>query len=136
MQPFPINWLALLVATIVKFLLRLVWFGAVPPFARQWQASVGVSPEALRAGMVKGIVADLVTTFIMAWVLVHAAHYAGATGWGQGAAVGFFNWLGFMGAPTLADTVYEHRPLKLWAVNNGRSAISLVVMGMIVTVWT
>jgi hypothetical protein len=136
MQSFPINWLALVVATLVKFLLGWVWYGAIPPFAKQWQESIGVTPEALRAGMVKAIVTDLVTTFIMAWVLVHAAHYAGATGWAQGAGVGFVNWLGFVGGPTLAATVYEHRPLKLWAITNGYMLLGLMLMGVIVTVWT
>ena len=34
---------------------------------------------------------------VMAFVLLHAVHYAGATTIGTGAAVGFFNWLGFIG---------------------------------------
>jgi uncharacterized protein DUF1761 len=134
MESFPINWWALLVATLVKFVLGFVWFGVV--FGKKWQALTGLTEESMKAGMAKAIVADLVTTFIMAWVLVHAVHYAGATTWGMGAGVGFFNWLGFIGAPTLAAILYEKRPLMLWLINNGYQLIALIVMGAIVAIWT
>lgn len=133
MQPFPINWLALIVATIVKFLLGWVWFGVI--FGKQWQALTGVSEASMKAGMAKAIVTDLITTFIMAFVLVHAVHYAGANTWALGALVGFFNWLGFVGAPSLAGTVYEKRPIKLWVINNAYQLIALLIMGAIVAVW-
>jgi hypothetical protein len=133
MQSFPINWLALLVATVVKFVLGFVWFGLI--FGKQWQSLTGVSEASMKAGMVKAMVTDFVTSFIMAWVLVHAVHYAGATTWGMGAGVGFFNWLGFIGAPTLAALMYEKRPLKLWVINNAYMLIALLIMGAIVAVW-
>lgn len=71
----------------------------------------------------------------MAFVLVHAVHYAGAVTLGTGAAVGFFNWLGFMGATTLAATFYEKKPLQLWAINNGYLLLILLTMGAILAVW-
>jgi hypothetical protein len=134
MQSFPINWLALLVVTVVKFVLGFVWFGLI--FGKQWQALSGVSEAAMKAGMVKAIVTDLVTTFILAFVLVHAIHYAGAASLGTGAAVGFFNWLGFVGTLTLASTVYEQRPLKLWVIGNAYQLLSLVIMGAVLAIWT
>jgi hypothetical protein len=134
MQSFPINWLALGVVTLVKFGLGFVWFGLL--FGKQWQALAGVNEASMKAGMVKAIVIDLVTTFILAWVLVHAVHYAGAANLGQGAAVGFFNWLGFIGATTLGAYVYENRSLKLWALSNAYQLIALVIMGAILAAWT
>lgn len=71
----------------------------------------------------------------MAFVLVHAVHYAGAVTLGTGAAVGFFNWLGFIGATTLAATFYEKKPLQLWAINNGYLLLILLTMGAILAVW-
>jgi hypothetical protein len=134
MQEFPINWLAVLVVTLVKFVLGFVWFGLV--FGKQWQALTGVTQAQMKAGMAKAIVTDLVTTFIMAFVLVHSVHYAGANTWGMGAGVGFFNWLGYIGAISLSQTVYEGRPLKLWGLGNAYQLISLVIMGAILAVWT
>jgi uncharacterized protein DUF1761 len=66
---------------------------------------------------------------------VHAVHYAGAVGAGQGAAVGFFNWLGFVATGMLTVTLYEKRPAKLFWINSGFQMISLLIMGVIVAVW-
>ncbi len=141
MQAVPINWWAVLVATIVKFVLGGIWFSP-PVFAKQWQALTKVSQADMRAGFAKAAVVDLITTFIMAWVLAHAVRYAMGSGamagmpaWGQGATAGFFNWLGFIGAVQLGVTVYENRPLKLWLIGNTYQLISLVVMGAILAVW-
>ena len=87
-------------------------------------------------GLPKAMVVDLVGNYVMAFVLVHAVHYAGAKGIGEGAAVGFFNWLGFIAVVTLAAVIYERRPMKLWVLNNVYLAVSLMVMGAIVAVWT
>jgi hypothetical protein len=133
MQAFQPNWLAVRVVTLVKFVLGFVWFGLI--FGKQWQTLSGVSQASMKAGMVKAIVTDLITTFIMAWVLAHAVHYAGAATWATGAMVGFFNWLGFVGALTLAGTVYEKRPIKLWALGNAYQLIGLLIMGAILAVW-
>ena len=61
---------------------------------------------------------------LMAFVLVHAVHYAGAVGAGQGAAVGFFNWLGFGATIMLTITLYEKRPTNLFCMNSGFQMIS------------
>ena len=133
MQDFPINWTALIVVTLGKFALGFVWYALI--FGKQWQKLAGVTEASMKAGMVKAIGTDLVTTFILAWVLVHAVHYAGAMTWATGAAVGFFNWLGFVGALTLAATVYENRPLKLWLIGNAYQLMALVIMGAVMAVW-
>ena len=83
----------------------------------------------------KALLADVIANFVMAYVLVHAAHYAGAANAGQGAAVGFFNWLGFVAVATLFSVTFEQRPLGLWVINNGFHLVGLVIMGIIVTVW-
>ena len=71
----------------------------------------------------------------MAFVLVHAVHYAGATSAAQSAAVGFFNWLGFIAVTMFMTTLYEKRPFKLLLINNGFQLLSLLVMGALVAVW-
>lgn len=133
MQAFQPNWLAVLVVTIVKFILGFVWYGLA--FGKQWQALTGQSEAGMKKGMPKAIVTDLITTFIMAWVLAHAVHYAGAATWATGAMVGFFNWLGFVGALSLAGMVYEKRPIKLWVINNAYQLIALLIMGAVLAAW-
>ena len=134
MQSFPINYLALLVAALVRIVVGAIWYSPVL-FVNRWLAMVTQTPEQMKAGMTKNIVTDLVGSFIMAFVLVHAVHYAGATSAGQGAAVGFFNWLGFIATVSLSTVNYEKRPFMLWVINNGYQLITLLIMGAIVAVW-
>jgi hypothetical protein len=134
MQTFPINFLALFVAAIVKSIIGMIWFSP-PLFGARWIKYVQCSPEELKRGMPKALIVDVIGNFIMAFVLVHATHYAGAATAGQGAAVGFFNWLGFVAVATLFSVTFEKRPLALWAINNGFQLVGIVVMGIIVTEW-
>ena len=134
MQPFPINFLALAVAAIAKSAIGTVWYTGL--FGKQWRALNGVAEGGSRDGMGVAIAVDLIGNFVMAFVLVHAVHYAGAKGVGEGMAVGFFNWLGFIGVVTLTAGLYEKKPFKLWLINNAYLCLSLLVMGAIVTVWT
>ena len=57
--------------------------------------------------------------FIMAFVLLHAVRYAGAVNGWQGPAVGFFNWLGFVGMVSVGSVTFDQRPRKLMTINGG-----------------
>ncbi len=133
MQSFPINWLALVVVTVIKFGLGFVWFGLV--FGKKWQALTGVTEAQMKQGMPKALVTDIVTTFITALVLAHVVHFAGATTWPMGANVGFFCWLGFTGGITLAGNTYEQKPFMHWILGNSYLLLSLVIMGAVLAVW-
>jgi hypothetical protein len=109
---------------------------ACPPvFGGRWFKYVQCSEEELKRGMPKALLVDVIGNFVMAFVLVHATHYAGASTAAQGAEVGFFNWLGFVAVGTLFSVTFEKRPFPLWAINNNFQALGIVVMGIIVTVW-
>jgi hypothetical protein len=133
METFPVNYLALLVAAVAKSALGSVWYTAL---GQRWRDLTGISKEQVMQGLAKAMVVDLIGNFLMAYVLVHAVHYAGAKTFGQGAGVGFFNWLGFIAVVTMAGVFYERRPFKLWFLNNVYLAVSLMMMGAIVAVWT
>jgi hypothetical protein len=134
MQEFPINGLALLVAAIVKFVLGAVWYSPIA-FGPRWRRLTGCTEGDAMTGLGKAMAVDFIASLVMAFVLVHAVHYAGAATLGMGAAVGFFNWLGFIGATTLAASVYEKRPLALWAINNAYLLLALLIMGAILAIW-
>ena len=53
----------------------------------------------------------------------------------QGAAVGFFNWLGFVVVATLGSVTFEKRPLQLYLINNGYLLLALLIMGAALAVW-
>jgi hypothetical protein len=53
----------------------------------------------------------------------------------MGAAVGFFNWLGFILVVHLDDWAAAKRPFKLVAINAGNTLVSLLIMGAILATW-
>ena len=135
MQTFPINYAALAAAAILRTILGMVWYSPAA-FGRPWIALVGCTSEDMRARLPRALVVDLIGNFVMAFVLVHATHYAGAAGIGPGAAVAFFNWIGFVAVATLFDVNFAGRPFKLFLINNGFQLLSLLIMGAIVATWT
>ena len=135
MQTFPVNFLALLVATLAKGALGWLWYSPFL-FLKPWLALSGMDGAKMSEGMGKSIAIETLGNFVMAFILVHAVHYAGALTAVQGAVVGFMNWLGFVFVIALTASMYEKRPFKLVAINSGYQLVGLLVMGAIVAVWT
>ncbi|HXX06454.1 MAG TPA: DUF1761 domain-containing protein [Pseudolabrys sp.] len=134
METFPINWWAVVAAAIVKIVLGAIWYSPIA-FLPKWMAATGVSEAHMKTAFPKAIAIDIVGAFVLALVLLHAVHYAGARTVGQGATVGFFGWLGFIGVLSLGQIVYEQRPFSYFAINNGYLLLSLMIMGAILAVW-
>jgi hypothetical protein len=82
MQEFPINWFAILAAVIIKQAIGAFWYSPAL-FGPSWCKLAGVSEAEMKAGLVKALIPDVIGSALMAFVLVHAVHYAGANGWGK-----------------------------------------------------
>ena len=134
MHGFDVNWLAVLVATVVKFAIGGAWYSPVA-FGPRWGAIVGVSPGAFKARMLSAMLTDLVASFVLAWVLANVLKFTGAVGLIPGARVSFFLWLGFVATPLLSTTVYEGRPIALFGINGAYWLISMLIMGGLIGAW-
>jgi Protein of unknown function (DUF1761) len=134
MHGFDVNWLAVLVAALVKFAIGGVWYSP-PVFGPRWGAIVGVSPEAFKARMMPAMITDLAASLVLAWILANVLKFTGAGGLVPGIRVSFFLWLGFVATPLLSTTVYEGRPLALFRINAGYWLIAMLIMGGIIGAW-
>ena len=134
MQKFPINWFAILAAVIIKQAIDAFWYSPAL-FGPSWCKLADVSGAEMKAGLAKALIPDAIGSALMAFVLIHAVHYAGAQNWAQGAAVGFFNWLGFVAVVTLGSVTFEKRPLQLYLINNAYLLLALLLMGAVLAVW-
>jgi hypothetical protein len=130
----PINWLAVLVAAIIRMAVGFAWYSP-PLFLKPWQAVTGVTPESMRAGLGKAMVVDVVASLIMSFALANIIVGANITDWLNGALAGFWVWLGFMATLLVSLWGYENRSLKLIAINLGNNLIALVLMGALLAVW-
>lgn len=134
MQEFPINYLALIVAALIRAAVGMAWHSPIM-FGPAWMKLVGVNDQDMKAMLPRAIPIDLIGGFVMAFVLVHAVHYAGANTLATGAAVGFFNWIGFLVVSNLAGVLYEKKPFKLFAIDISGQLVALVAMGALLAVW-
>jgi hypothetical protein len=134
MHGFEVNWLAVLVAAILRFVIGGVWFAPFA-FGPAWGRMVGVDPEAARARMGRAMAVDFVAGFVLAWVLANLLQFLAVNQLVSGARVSFFIWFGFIAMPFLSATMYEGRPLRLFGITTGFWLVSLVVMGGLIGAW-
>ena len=134
MREIPIHFFPILVAAIAKMAIGALWYSPAL-FLRPWFNLSGVTEKQMKEGMAKALAVEFVGSLLMAFVLVHAIRYAGASTVSQGMAVGSFSWLGFVAVVTIGNVTYERKPFKLFLLINGYLLISLLVMGAILAVW-
>ncbi|MEK6373833.1 MAG: DUF1761 domain-containing protein [Acidobacteriota bacterium] len=135
---FPqVNYLAVLVAAIVNFILGGLWYSKAL-FATKWIALMGKSEEELKAKaapmpvlFIQAFICGLVVAWVLATVLNHFAPVTPL----RGALVGALCWLGFTAATTYATAIFSSTPKGLWLINAGYDLVSFVLMGAILGAW-
>jgi len=141
--PHPtINYLAVLVAGIVIFVLGGLWYSPVL-FAKRWIALQGRTEEQMRAQAaaanmpvmyVSAFICGLVTAWAMAMILAHIASSMNLNA-GRGALIGFMCWLGFAAATSYGTALFSGKPKQLWLIDSTYNLVSFVLAGMILAVW-
>ncbi len=137
----PINYLAVLSAALLSMVVGFLWYG--PLFGKQWMLLAGMTKEKIdemkKKGMTNAYCLMFVGSLIMAYVLSHAiifaTFYLKTSGISVGLMVGFWNWLGFIAPVTLASVLWDGKPWKLWILNNAYHVVTLMLMGMVLTLW-
>lgn len=130
-----LNHLAILVSGAFLWLLGAVWYSPAL-FSKPWMALLGFSKEhPNKKSLVPGMIASLVCDVILAFVMEHLILWSAATTFSWGALVGFIAWIGFFAAPNLPQGIYENRPFKLFAINNGYWLVGLPIVGGILAIW-
>lgn len=130
LNPWPV-----IVSALILWVLGAAWYSPAL-FAKPWMAALGITPDpAKKKGLVPGMIASLLGDFILALALDHVIRWAHATTIHWGAFIGFLVWLGFFAAPNLPQGIYESRPFKLFAINNGYWLVGLIGIGILLAVW-
>jgi hypothetical protein len=130
----PTNFLAVIVAALVNYVIGAIWYGVL--FRSAWQKLSGSGEMNVTA---LSVILGLIGAFLMSFVLHHALFFANeflkTSGVGGGLMVGFFNWIGFIAPVTIGDVTYQKKPFTFWLLNNAYWLISLLLMGIILSVW-
>ena len=135
MHHLHLHLLPVLVSALILWLLGAAWYSP-PLFAKPWMAALGITPDpAKKKGLLAGMISSLVGDFILAFALLHLIMWSNAASVHGGAFVGFLVWLGFFAAPNFPQAIYENRPFKLFAINNGYWLVGLIIVGILLAVW-
>jgi hypothetical protein len=140
---FPtINYLAVLVAGIVIFVLGGLWYSPVL-FAKRWIALQGRTEEQMRAQAaaanmpvmyLSAFICGFVTALVMAIILAHMATSIDLNA-AHGAVIGIMCWLGFAATSSYATALFSGKPKQLWLIDSAYNLVSFVLAGMILAVW-
>ncbi|HEX4031677.1 MAG TPA: DUF1761 domain-containing protein [Terracidiphilus sp.] len=127
MSYFHVSYLAVLIATVIQWLLGALWFGYV--FKARWMSLVGI-PEGEKPNntwfvMVTSFVANLILSFVLANII----SWAHGRLFPDGVWLGALCWLGFMAPPLFVQHIAEKRPAKLFAINGAYWLLAMMIAG-------
>jgi hypothetical protein len=134
-----INYLAILVSTIIMFGLGALWYSPVM-FAKPWLSSLGKTEEQLQEdarqrSMSLTFGLSFIAYFAMAFVMSHIIDYAAAKTLSDGLRTGFWLWLGLVATTSLVLSLFESRSMRLYLIDMGYHLIGMLIMGGILAVW-
>jgi hypothetical protein len=131
---FAVNWLAVIVAAIVGFVVGWLWWG--PLFGKKWMALSGVKPtKDMKKGMGSKMIIALLANLIMAYVLAALLFSSGTSGIMAAATLGFWVWLGFVATVMVGGVLWENKPWGLFWLNSIGWLVSIVIIAGVLAVW-
>ena len=130
-----VDFLSVIVAAIVGFIICAIYYGAL--FGKAWKRLSGIKHGRPPWHV---YIIDILALIIVAYVLGIFIDYValptlGVIPWTMGLYLGFLVWLGFIATTTLGMVTWERKPFSLWLLTNICSLISFAVMGIILAVW-
>jgi uncharacterized protein DUF1761 len=146
MQLPQVNYLAVLVAGIVIFLLGGLWYSPLL-FAKRWTALQGRTEEQMRAqaaaaNMPLMYLSAFICGLIIAWamaVLGNCFMPPSAISVGdwvmRGIKLGAFAWFGFVLPTSYATALFSMKPKQLWLIDAGYNLVAFVLAGIILMAW-
>ncbi|MEQ8242359.1 DUF1761 domain-containing protein [Fulvivirga sp.] len=127
-----INWLAIVVATLLTFVLGAIWYG--PLFGKRWMAENGFTEEDLKnANMAKIYGTAFVLEFIMT---VNLAFFLNGLSVQEGLMYGFATGFGWVAMAIGVNYLFARKSMMLWFIDGFYFVVSFLIMGAILTAWT
>lgn len=133
-----INYLAVLVAGLLYWLLGALWYSPLL-FANKFIALMRWTPQDLAAlqaaGEGKQVVIAFLSSLTLAYVLAHFLRFTHAENARDGIRTAFWLWLGFVVTSNLETVLFEQRAFGLYLISNGYHLVGFLLMGALLAVW-
>jgi hypothetical protein len=135
MGPYQINYLAILVASIIAFVIGAVWYSPVL-FFKPWASASGKTAEELKKGASPmTYVITFISWFVAVYVLARIFWHTGVNNLGSGLRITLLCWLGFGAAANLIHILFEGKKYQIWLINWGYILVGLLVSSVLLTIW-
>jgi hypothetical protein len=135
MEQVTINWLAVVAASLVGFVVGFLWYG--PLFGDAWMRSIGLDPavakNAPKPGMARIFGISFVLQFIMAVCL--AFFLGNDVTAGTGLLYGFLTGLPWVAFAIAINALYEQRSAAYIFINGSYWTVTFSLMGLILGAW-
>ena len=126
------NWWAILVSTVLAFVLGGLWYG--PLFGQAWMTAIGKTEEEIEptpAPFIISFFTALLTAVVLAW-LIGALQ---VTTWVGGATIGLVTGIGFIATAMASDTAFCGWGMKLFIIQSGYRVLYSILMGAVLGGW-
>lgn len=133
-----INWLAVIAASLVGFLIGFIWYG--PLFGKKWMELVGMTEEEVQSGNMKKtfgftFIFQLVMAFCMAMFFFGDPEAASMMNAANGSFYGFLTGFGWVSMVLAVNALYEQKSWSYIFLNGGYWIIVYTLMGLILGSW-
>ena len=134
-----INWLAVIVATAIYFVLGAVWFAPQTPIGRAWMSASGYQSPTTGAASTNLFYLVPAATSLVA--VVATALIAGATGTdslNEGVVLGLVVGIGYAATITLTTAAFEFSKPRQWTwglVDASYHVVGLLIAAIIIALW-
>ena len=134
----PINFLAVLIAAIVAFIIGFLMHG--PIGGKLWMRLADIHPTGnekmsdMYGKMAWNFFVNLVTAYTLSllYILASSSQYMTGSAVANGIICAFFAWLGFIITTTSIEVIWMGRSVKLWLFEALSSFIVMIAMGIII----
>ena len=133
----PLNYLAVLAAGVVIFMLGGLWYSPVL-FANKWVALQGKTMEEMKAsgGANAGMYIQVfICGLITAWVLAIVIGLLPSFSVVRALKLSVLCWLGFTAVTSYGTALFSSKPKELWLIDTAYNLVSFVAAAAIIAVW-
>ena len=141
MLSFDVNWLAVLVAAVVAFVLGGFWYSDAL-FGKQWRKGGGISDAEVKKEKKKGLnfmlpnmFGGFLRRFVTGFFLVNFLAWVGATGVSEALQFTFWLWLGFFAMQMLGSIFWDGKKFDYYLINVIYVLVMFMTMAAIVSSW-
>ena len=128
-----LNYTAIIVGTIIAFLVGWVWYG--PIFGERWMAETGLKKSDMSGPMAPHMVQGLIVTFIMGTFMAYVLEMAGAMSTGEAVRLAGLVGLGFVATFAWGEVNWERKSAALWFIKVAYNLLALSIIAAVYVNW-